>query len=233
MRWVVDQIKPVATYGLAVQKLRQQVALGLILPGQRLSAERKLAEELGVSRVTLRDALRVLEAEGVISVKRGVQGGAIVANEVELEQIALARVSREPAAALRAMEFRAINERAATRLAAIRRRSIDLTHLERSLRDMEAASTAGTFRLAETQFRIGLIEASQNAWLLKAIIDAMAVVGAPMIRFYEAADAVVIDNHRAVIAAVEKHDEDEAERLMADTLDRELSNLTMLIKLKR
>lgn len=233
MRWTIDPIKPVSTYGIAVEKLRQQIALGLVAPGQKLAPERRLAEELGVSRVTLRDALRVLEAERLISVKRGVHGGAIVANEIELEDIFLARVSREPAAAFRAMEFRLITERAAARLAAVRRRAIDLAHIRRSLEEMEEAISGAVFRSAEAQFRIGVAEASQNAWLVDAIIDAMAIVCPPLIRYYEARDPKLVDGHRAVFAAVEARDEDLAERAITETLGYELQTLKALSKLKR
>jgi DNA-binding FadR family transcriptional regulator len=62
----------------AVERLLQVVRLGLVPAGGRLPAERDLAGRLAISRVTLREALRVLHAEGLIESRRGRQGGTFV-----------------------------------------------------------------------------------------------------------------------------------------------------------
>src|SRR5688572_12085249 len=65
-------------YAAVVDRLRRSIALGIVAPGERLPSERALAAGLGVSRVTVREALRVLQGEGIIVTKRGGAGGAIV-----------------------------------------------------------------------------------------------------------------------------------------------------------
>lgn len=64
--------------GLIVDQIRHLVLTGQLLPGERLPAERDLAERFGVSRVTVRDALRVLEAQGIVEIRVGAAGGAFV-----------------------------------------------------------------------------------------------------------------------------------------------------------
>src|ERR671934_449313 len=59
-------------------QIRAAIVGGKLQPGQRLSPERELAEQFGVSRVTVRDALRALEAMGLIEVRVGARGGAFV-----------------------------------------------------------------------------------------------------------------------------------------------------------
>src|SRR5437773_3022440 len=60
------------------EQIRTAIMSGRLRAGDRLSPERELAEQFGVSRVTVRDALRSLEAMGLIEVKVGARGGAFV-----------------------------------------------------------------------------------------------------------------------------------------------------------
>jgi DNA-binding FadR family transcriptional regulator len=60
------------------EQIRTAIVSGRIREGERLSPERELAEQFGVSRVTVRDALRSLEAMGLLQVRVGARGGAFV-----------------------------------------------------------------------------------------------------------------------------------------------------------
>lgn len=60
-------------------QIRQQITDGHLRPGAKLPAERKLAEELGVSRNTLREAVRSLEQAGLVYLKKGAHGGIFIA----------------------------------------------------------------------------------------------------------------------------------------------------------
>ncbi|MFF9361296.1 FadR/GntR family transcriptional regulator [Streptomyces griseoluteus] len=62
----------------ALEQILQVVRLGLVPDGERLPAERELAERLGVSRVTLREVLRVLHDQGLVESRRGRYGGTFV-----------------------------------------------------------------------------------------------------------------------------------------------------------
>ncbi|MGA8355177.1 MAG: winged helix-turn-helix domain-containing protein [Solirubrobacteraceae bacterium] len=59
-----------------IAQVRDAVAEGRLRPGERLPSERALAESFGVSRATLREALRSLEALGVVEIRLGATGGA-------------------------------------------------------------------------------------------------------------------------------------------------------------
>src|SRR5438034_11575745 len=61
-----------------VDQIRAAIVGGQLKAGERLPPERELAEQFGVSRVTVRDALRALEAMGLIEVRVGARGGAFV-----------------------------------------------------------------------------------------------------------------------------------------------------------
>src|SRR5437899_10611972 len=73
--------------GEIVSQIERAIFSGALSPGDRLQSERELAEQFGVSRITVRDALRGLEARGLIRVKVGATGGAFVA-EANVDRVA-------------------------------------------------------------------------------------------------------------------------------------------------
>ncbi|GGQ23539.1 FadR/GntR family transcriptional regulator [Streptomyces roseolilacinus] len=62
----------------ALEQILQVVRLGLVPAGERLPAERELAERMGISRVTLREVLKVLQEQGLVESRRGRYGGTFV-----------------------------------------------------------------------------------------------------------------------------------------------------------
>ena len=72
-----NRINPGRISGI-VDQIRLLMRQGQLQPGDRLPAERELCEHFGVSRVTVREALRVLEANGLVEIRVGARGGAFV-----------------------------------------------------------------------------------------------------------------------------------------------------------
>jgi GntR family transcriptional repressor for pyruvate dehydrogenase complex len=64
--------------GMIVDQIRTLIREGALSAGDRLPSERELGERFGVSRVTVREALRGLEANGLVTIKVGANGGAFV-----------------------------------------------------------------------------------------------------------------------------------------------------------
>ncbi len=63
-------------------EIKKQISNGILKPGDRLPPEGKLARNFNVSRQTIREAMRILELSGFISIKRGVEGGPIIENTI-------------------------------------------------------------------------------------------------------------------------------------------------------
>jgi GntR family transcriptional regulator, transcriptional repressor for pyruvate dehydrogenase complex len=66
-----------------IAQIRDSILSGLLKPGDRLASEKELIEQFGVSKATMREALRVLEVMGLIEIRKGIAGGAFVA-EVDM-----------------------------------------------------------------------------------------------------------------------------------------------------
>jgi len=62
-----------------IAQIRDSILSGAVKPGDRLASEKELIEQFGVSKATMREALRVLEVMGLIEVRKGITGGAFVA----------------------------------------------------------------------------------------------------------------------------------------------------------
>ena len=71
-------------FEITVSRLAQAIRLGLVSEGERLPAERELAERLQVSRVTLREAIRALREAGFLESRRGRSGGTFVVSPTGL-----------------------------------------------------------------------------------------------------------------------------------------------------
>lgn len=122
---------------LVAARLRRRIITGELDDGDELPREAQMLEELGVSRPSLREAIRILETEGLIRIRRGKVGGAIVkrptpesaayhlgltlqSRQVTLDDLAIARHVLEPACAgLAAGQTRAQRKKIVDRLNAL------------------------------------------------------------------------------------------------------------------
>jgi DNA-binding FadR family transcriptional regulator len=80
--WTRTLFSPVPVrnaFEVTIERLAQSIRLGLLVEGDRLPPERELAETFGVSRVTLREAIKALRDAGLVDSRRGRGGGTFVA----------------------------------------------------------------------------------------------------------------------------------------------------------
>lgn len=150
-------------------ELRRLIVDGTFEEGESLGNEAELIERFGVSRPTLREALRILEAEGLISVVRGVLGG-VIAHRPDHRQAArtAALVLQHRNVALAdVFEARTIIEPAAVRLLAQRRgRKAAAARLRELIADQEAVlDEPAAFDDANARFHQGLVELAGNQTL--------------------------------------------------------------------
>jgi GntR family transcriptional repressor for pyruvate dehydrogenase complex len=172
---VWERIRPVRASDEIVRQVRQAVFEGRLQPGDALGSENQLAANFGVSRVTVRDAIRSLEATGVVEIRTGVKGGVRVASGDPYRfadglAIQLKLVGLNPADALAAQLGL---EWVAAELAAANATPDDLRALKRLL-DESAGLVETDAAFAETggDFHTAIAEASHN-W---AIITSLRAI---------------------------------------------------------
>lgn len=202
----------------------EQILEGRLTVGDRLPAERELAASLDVSRAAVREAVRTLQAQGVVrsSVGAGAAGGTVITS---VPSRALSRLLRLHVALATlplpdVIEVRVTLERLSVRLASSHATEEDLADLRRLLEEMDDPEIDRVdFNECDTAFHVALATAAGNRLatdLTAAIRESMRL---PILdRFRELAswDEVVPRlrrDHEAIYAAVARGDAEEAARL--------------------
>jgi GntR family transcriptional repressor for pyruvate dehydrogenase complex len=171
-RHSVSLISPLATAGRAeevVQRVSQAIQLGLFVDGEQLPPETEFAAQLGVSAMTLREALASLRQQGLVETRRGRTGGTFVRRPASPPLGLL----RERLRVMTTSSLRdLIDEQfavsgAAAKLAAARASAADLRRLSTLVRRLSAASTLGSRIRADSRFHIEVAQASQSERLTR------------------------------------------------------------------
>jgi DNA-binding FadR family transcriptional regulator len=165
---VFKPVHPPTTFEETVERLGTAIRLGLLAPGSRLPAERALAEELRISRSTLRQALLTLVQSGHLVALRGRSGGTFVAESPPLSEAGAGLLEREARGVL---DYRVAIETGSTVLAAERATAEDLARLEELTDRMAGAAAFEDYRRADVRFHIGLAEAARSPRLIGAMTE--------------------------------------------------------------
>ncbi|PWB34976.1 GntR family transcriptional regulator [Pseudomonas sp. SDI] len=196
----------------AVEQLRARIANGAWTVGQRLPTEPELALELGISRNTVREAMRVLAFSGLVDIRQG-DGSYLRATVDPLQAMqALAHCDLQ-----QAREARHILEAEAIGLAALRRNAADLLGLHQAL----AASTAhfhgepDTYIACDLVFHQRLVDAAHNPALSELYRYFSGVLASALHHSmcHGPRRQSVLDLHHAILDAVEQRDPERAKAL--------------------
>ena len=213
------------THDAVVHWVEAELVAGRLPIGSRLPAERALADRLGVSRASVREGLRILEAMGVVRTGRGSgpESGAIITGNASTGITAAFRLhlaSRSlPVADL--VETRRLLETWALAEAARRPGAEHLRHAGRLLHDMKAPGlTAEQFLLLDADFHVALVQAAGNQVVaaimtsLRGAIHGYVVAAVPGVDDWPAMQRKLVRQHSAILAAVEGGEPERAARLV-------------------
>jgi DNA-binding FadR family transcriptional regulator len=159
------------TAELVASHVRRRIVLGELTEGDALPSESALMEEFEISRPTLREAFRILESEGLITVRRGARGGARVqepSSDVVARYAGLV-LQHRGATVADVLNARVIVEAPAARMLAERRNRISLANRLQELLDSLAAEDAPTFH--EFNALVVALTENQTLMLLTSMLE--------------------------------------------------------------
>lgn len=203
-----------------VERLLQAIRLGVAAPGERLPPERELAARLGVSRVTLREAIRAVADAGYVESRRGRYGGTFVAarlpdppprdpSDVDMEDVLTLR---------RVLEAGAAETAAARALTPAERR-----HLMAALTDVDAVGTgsAEEYRRRDSRLHLAIAEVTAAPSLTTAVADVRTRVNELLDAIPLLATNIEHSNHQhgAIVSAILAGDPEAARVAMDEHLE--------------
>jgi GntR family transcriptional regulator, transcriptional repressor for pyruvate dehydrogenase complex len=216
---VFKPVQPPTTFEETVERLGTAIRLGLLTPGAQLPPERELAEQLRISRSTLRQALTTLVQSGHLVSVRGRAGGTFVADEPPLAEDAGEQPLGDEARAV--LDQRVAVETGATVLAAERAENDDLSRLDDLVGRMDAAAAFDHYRRADVRFHIGLAEAARSPWLVTAMTEVQGQMSELIARIAHPEEVLTRSNsqHRRLVTCLRKRDAGAAVVLMREHIE--------------
>jgi len=214
---------------LVLDALTRYVAQSGMQIGERLPPERVLAEQLAVSRNTVREALKRWETLGIIVRRKG-SGTFLQAEVTSNDSFLSLRFKNDSQNMLHALEVRRIIEAESCSLAAMRATADDLLLIEQRLLEMERVHLAvGSAGAEDWLFHASIYQAAHNPLLLHMVVGLYDTLHA----FFESPpeQALFSDSfplHRTLFEAIQQRDADEAKRishLILDITERDMKDV--------
>ncbi len=185
----------------AFQRLLDEIRQGSLPPGTRLR-EADLARRLGISRTPVREAIRLLEADGLV---------------VHVPRVGAAVRSLGYAEVMELYEMRAVLEGTAARFAARAASEIEIAEMEALNAEMaEAGDDWERHYSLNRKFHLTILDAAKNRFLIKsmaALSRTLVILGRSTLTEAQRA-RTAIEEHARVLNAIRKRDADAAERAM-------------------
>lgn len=218
---------------LIVEQIRDLIRQGQLRRGDRLPAERELCDRFGVSRVTVREALRVLESSGLVEIRVGARGGAFVTTpdrsrvgEGLTDLLTMSAVS-----AADVTELRFILELGLVPLVCERATDEDIEALREICRQAraEARRSSGYSMDMSAQFHVRVAESTHNA----AVVMLVESFRGPLLMSLQAArdrapemGKLGVREHEQFVDAIAARDPDGATQIMREHLARTARRVT-------
>ena len=217
------------TFEEAVEQIAEKVKLGELHVGDRLPSERALADQMQISRPTLREAVKVLQESGLIDVRRGAGGGMFVATELVPPELLARRRDLRIHEVAQVLEARRVLEPRVAQIAAARATEQDFAAMEKTIADQRAILATGDlmregredrFLALDVRFHLAIARASGNSTLVGLVRSLYhdLEIARDMAMHHETVPEWVLDVHQRTLAAIRSGDLDAVDRVMDEHL---------------
>ena len=223
-----QKINPERVADTVVRQIEQLILRGILRPGERLPSERGLAERLGVSRPSLREAISDLESRGLLSSRAG--SGVYVADVLgsAFSEPLIALFSSHKEALFDYIAFRRDLEGLAAERAARMSSDTDLKVISKVFEKMKAAHekrNPAEEAALDAEFHMAIVEASHNVFMLHMMRSMFEMLRAGV--FYNrkimfkvrTTRAALLEQHRAIHDAILQRNPELARRAVEDHLN--------------
>jgi DNA-binding FadR family transcriptional regulator len=213
-------------YEQVADQLLDMINSGALKPGDRLPSEAELAADFGVSRTTVREAMRILATRNLIQTRKGMAGGHFIVEPTvgSISEFLVANYGLLTAANTVTLEHllqaREMIEGPAAAIAARNRDDDDLARLRTALSD-DIDAISDVEALAKFRnFHLYLLEATKNHLLVVAAVPIFTVLQSTVVRRRPTKQVIaeLERDHKDIYAAVEARDAEAARRLMDEHL---------------
>jgi DNA-binding FadR family transcriptional regulator len=218
---VFQPVQAPTTFEETVERLGTAIRLGLLPPGSQLPPERDLAEQFGIARSTLRQALTTLVQSGHLVSMRGRAGGTFVSESPPLVTDPRVKPSEDRMRAV--LDYRVLVETGAVLLAAERAEPADLERMSEQVAVMDATGkdTFEEYRRADVRFHIAVAEATHSPRIVSTMTELQGemseVIG--LIAHPEPVLKRANQQHKRLVALIGRGDATKAVRLMREHLE--------------
>lgn len=218
---VFKPVRPPTTFEGTVERLGTAIRAGILPPGSCLPPERTLADQLQISRSTLRQALTALVQSGHLVSHRGRGGGTFVTERPPLSEVNGKPLGEDASAAL---DFRVAIETGATLLAAERSQPAQLERLDALVERMAEVASSPSFeeyRRADIRFHIGIAEAAASPRLVSEMTEVQGQMSDLITRIAHPPEVLLHSNeqHRRLVAMLRRGDASRAVQVMREHIE--------------
>jgi DNA-binding FadR family transcriptional regulator len=210
---VFEPVQTATTFEETVDRLGTAIRLGILAPGSRLPSERELAEQLAISRSTLRQAITALVESGHLKSLRGRTGGTFVVPEPPLAEGSAGPL---PEDWHQVLDVRIAIEVGAVTLAAERAEDAALATMREAVARMDAATEFEDYRRADVRFHIEIARATGVPRLVALMTEVQGEVTELIAHIAHPPQVLRHSNadHARLIEALARHDGARALRVL-------------------
>ena len=214
-----------------VSQIFQLVQDGALKPGDRLPAERELAQQFNVSRASVREAMRLLDMKRLVVIRPG--AGTFITEDTSeaILQAFSSLLDGEEDTAGDVFEMRLLLEPRIASLSAQRATDLDVSLMKEILDAQDAEIAAGGTGVEfDTEFHFAIARATKNSALVAATqaISDILTKSRELAILSRERSLISLQSHRQILSAIEMRQHEEAEEAMREhitKIDREANNL--------